>query len=79
MPSYDVTYYAILRLTGPLIKGDNIEFDLIASNVTDTTIISELNSLAGTLPTPTNSYAWTDYNYYINSQITSYMWYIDLP
>lgn len=81
MPSYDVTYYAHFKIDlGPLIKGDNIEFGSYPqSNVTDTTIISELNSLAGTLPTPTNSYAWTDYNYYINSQITSYMWYIDLP
>lgn len=46
--------------------------------VTKATIKSELNTLADTLPTSENSYKWTDYGYYMDGSIASYMWYIDL-
>ena len=49
------------------------------SIVTDTTLLSNLNSARGTLPTSANSRAWTSYGYYISSSsATSYMWYIDI-
>ena len=48
------------------------------TKVTDNTLISELNTLAGTKPTSTNSYNWNDYNYYISSTITSFMFYQDV-
>jgi len=49
------------------------------TKVTDTTIINSLKSLAGTLPTASNSQKWTSYKYYIEgSNTTDYMWYIDI-
>ena len=48
------------------------------TKVTDNTLISELNTLGGTLPTSSNRYNWTDYNYYISSSVTSYMYYQDI-
>jgi len=48
------------------------------SKVTDATLLSTLNAASGTLPTSTNSQAWTDYGYYINGSVSSYMWYIDI-
>ena len=45
--------------------------------ITDNLILSHLNTMAGTLPTSTNNYAWTDYKYYQNGSIQKYMWYID--
>lgn len=48
------------------------------SQVTDTTLISTLDTGAGTLPTADNSQAWTDYGYYVNGNVSSYMWYIDM-
>ena len=48
------------------------------TKVTDNTLISELNTLAGTKPTSSKKYNWTDYNYYIESSITSYMYYQDI-
>ena len=47
------------------------------TKVTDSSLISSLNSLAGTLPTSSNSYSWTSYNYYIEGSVQNYMWYID--
>ena len=46
--------------------------------VTDNSLISELNTLAGNKPTSSNKYKWTDYNYYISSSVTSYMYYQDI-
>jgi hypothetical protein len=37
-----------------------------------------LNSKAGTLPTSSNSQAWTSYGYYIESSVKNFMWYIDV-
>lgn len=46
--------------------------------VTDKTLIIKLNELAGQIPTSTNLYKWTDYNYYIDDNVTSYMYYQDI-
>ncbi|MBQ7712585.1 MAG: InlB B-repeat-containing protein [Clostridia bacterium] len=46
--------------------------------VTDSSITSALCSLAGTLPTSSNSQAWSSYGYYLNGSVSNYMWYIDL-
>ena len=48
------------------------------SEVKDTALISTLNTLAGTLPTSSNSQAWTSYGYYISGSVQDYMWYIDV-
>ena len=48
------------------------------TEVTDSAIKSALNTSAGTLPTASNSQAWTSYGYYIGSITSTYMWYIDL-
>ncbi|OQA78954.1 MAG: hypothetical protein BWY30_00369 [Tenericutes bacterium ADurb.Bin239] len=48
------------------------------TKVTDTALISTLNTKAGTLPTADNAEAWTDYQYYIEGVVTSYMWYQDV-
>ena len=46
--------------------------------VTNESIILELNDKAGTLPTSSNNYNWTSYNYYNNGNIENFMWYIDI-
>ncbi len=49
------------------------------TKVTDSGLISQLNNLAGTLPTSLNSGKWTSYKYYIeNSNATDFMWYCDV-
>ncbi len=48
------------------------------TKVTDATLISSLNTTAGTLPTSSNTYNWTDYGYYIDGEASSYMYYIDI-
>lgn len=48
------------------------------SKVTDDSLISTLNGLAGDLPTPSNKQSWTDYGYYIESTVSSFMWYQDV-
>lgn len=48
------------------------------TKVDDTNLISELNTKAGDLPTSTNLGNWTDYNYYISNEVSSYMYYIDI-
>lgn len=48
------------------------------TKVTNSELISKLNALAGTLPTAENLQNWTDYNYYISSKITSFMYYQDI-
>ncbi len=63
----------------PITKGDTYQFGTYPqSKVTDTTLLSTLNTASGTLPTSANSQAWTDYGYYINGSVSSYMWYIDI-
>ena len=48
------------------------------SEVTDSSLKSTLNSKAGTLPTSSNSQAWTSYGYYISGNVENFMWYIDI-
>ncbi|MBQ7307024.1 MAG: hypothetical protein IJW82_00675, partial [Clostridia bacterium] len=48
------------------------------SKITTSSLITELTNKAGSLPTSSNSYFWTDSGYYIENNIESYMWYIDL-
>jgi uncharacterized repeat protein (TIGR02543 family) len=80
MPEYDVTYYAEFSATQPIIKGGTYYFGTYPqSKVTDATLLSTLNAASGTLPNSANSQAWTDYGYYINGSVSSYMWYIDVP
>ena len=48
------------------------------TRVTDDTLINNLNKMAGYKPNSTNKYNWTDYNYYISTSITSFMFYQDI-
>ena len=48
------------------------------TEVTDSTLISTLNSLAGALPTSEDSQNWMSYGYYINEKIENYTWYVDI-
>ena len=48
------------------------------TKVDDSTITSELNTLAGSLPTSSSLGKWTDYNYYESNEVSSYMYYIDI-
>lgn len=49
------------------------------SRVTATATLSALDSMAGTLPTSSNNYSWTNYNYYILGKNTdAFMWYKDV-
>ncbi|GEM_PF-2928125 len=48
------------------------------TKVTDRSLTSALDAAAGTLPTSSNSRAWTSYRYYNDGSISNYMWYIDL-
>ena len=59
--------------------GDKITFGSYPqSEVTDTTLISTLNTKAGTLPTSSDLQAWTSYGYYISGNVSNFMWYIDV-
>ena len=48
------------------------------TEVTDSATTTALNGMSGTLPTSSNSYGWTSYEYIINGDVTNFMWYIDL-
>jgi hypothetical protein len=49
------------------------------TKVTDSTLISTLNTAGGTLPTSANSQTWTSYGFYISSSnTTNFMWYKDI-
>lgn len=59
---------------------DYLEFGTYPqTEVGEETIIAALNGLAGELPTAENSQNWTSYDYYIDGDIQSFMWYIDRP
>lgn len=47
------------------------------TKVTEDDITTELNNMAGTLPTADNSANWTSYGYYIRGSVSNFMWYID--
>ncbi len=78
MPSHNVT------ITRKMIKvysrvGDTILFgEYPQSLVSDSTLETSLNDLAGTLPTSSYSRNWASYGYYISGNISNYMWYIDV-
>ncbi len=60
-------------------NGNTVYFGYYPQSLeSDSTIISNLNSKAGTLPTSDNSQAWTSYGYYENRNKSNYMWYIDI-
>lgn len=73
MPESSVSYYA---------KFINDIYTLGSypqTKVTDSTLISTLNTAGGTLPTSANSQTWTSYRYYISgSNATNFMWYQDV-
>ena len=46
--------------------------------VTESELVSGLNTIAGTLPTRENSEKWTSYEYYSGYSAQNYMWYIDV-
>ncbi len=48
------------------------------SLVTDSTLTSELDERAGTLPTSNYSGNWTSYEYYVSGYVSDYMWYQDI-
>ena len=48
------------------------------TKVTDDTLIATLTEKAGTLPTSSNLYKWTDYGYYISGSVSGFMYYIDI-
>lgn len=62
------------------ISGDYIYFgNYPQTQVTNSSIISTLNSMAGALPSDSNNQNWTSYGYYMSgSNSTAYMWYQDI-
>ncbi len=49
------------------------------THVTDNTLVGELKTAAGDVPTTSDSKGWTNYGYYISSSnATPYMWYKDI-
>lgn len=79
MPEYDTAYYAEFTDVFPNERGDTYILGTYPqTRVNDTDLKTTLNTLAGTLPSASNSQDWTDYGYYISGSVSSYMWYIDL-
>ena len=77
MPAYDLNitiyYKEYKRVNNKIYFGSYPQ-----TKVTDNELIVELNQLAGDLPTSTDLGSWTDYNYYISSKVTSFMYYQDI-
>lgn len=48
------------------------------TSVTNSSLITSLNSMSGTLPTPENNRKWIPYGYYVRNVTSNYMWYIDI-
>lgn len=78
VPSRDITISVSTQL--PYTVKDNKVYmgTYPQSLVTDADIVESLNLLAGNLPSANNLNKWTDYKYYINGSITSYMYYKDI-
>ncbi|MBE6588544.1 MAG: hypothetical protein E7643_00050 [Ruminococcaceae bacterium] len=78
--TYENGYCTLCSVKRPYDRnGNKITFGSYPqSEVTDDALKSTLNSKAGTLPTESNSQAWTSYGYYINSNVSNFMWYIDV-
>jgi|GEM_PF-1167965 len=79
MPACAITI-AITIITVPYAKDGNVVYfgSYPQTKVIDSMIESALNSQRGILPTASNSQSWTDYGYYINGSVRSYMWYKDV-
>ena len=79
MPEQNVSYYATFSTLLPLETGDIHLFGTYPQSlVTGGFFKSTLNTIVGTLPSSENSQLWTDYGYYINGEITSFLWCIDI-
>ncbi len=48
------------------------------TEVSDIELKGSLDTLAGELPTSSNSQLWTSYGYYMSGSVSNYMWYIDI-
>ncbi|MCR5113886.1 MAG: DUF6273 domain-containing protein, partial [Acholeplasmatales bacterium] len=75
------------KITGPTTATLNIDYSKLyfgtypqtkLDETIDATKISELNELAGDLPTSEDTKLWTDYNYIIQGNVSSYMYYQDI-
>ncbi len=58
--------------------GEYPQTEISDKNDTDSSLRNSLNMAAGSRPTGTNAGKWTDYNYYAEGSVRSYMWYIDV-
>ena len=60
-------------------KDDKVYFGSYPQTLeTDSNKLAELNKKINNLPTETNLNGWSDYGYYINSEETSFMFYLDI-
>ena len=67
------------ELKTPYRENNNIYFWYYPQTLeTNSKIIKKLNKKVGRLPEESNSYNWTSYNYYLNDNMSNYMWYIDI-
>jgi len=48
------------------------------TKITDSSLTTSLDQIAGTLPTSSNTQSWEDYGYYMAGNVESYMYYIDI-
>ena len=81
MPATNVTYEA--RYEFVYLKGNQkIYFGSYPQTLINETgspyLIAELNTKAGSLPTSSDLGNWTDYNYYVEGNVTSFMYYQDI-
>lgn len=78
--TYENGFCSVCGAKQPYVRdGDTIYFGSYPqTKVTDSALVSTLNSLAGTKPTSSNAQKWTGYGYYISGNITNFMWYIDV-
>ncbi len=65
-------------VSGPVEAGKFQFGSYPQSMVSESSLISTLNGEAGILPSSSDSQGWTDYGYYINGAVESFMWYIDV-
>ena len=61
------------------VDGDKVYFGSYPQSVvTDTDLTATLTAAAGPLPTEDDFGSWISYEYYLEGEISDYMWYIDL-
>lgn len=77
VPANDVT---IVITTSPYVRRNNkIYFGTYPqTKVNDVLLIDELNILAGDLPMVNDAKSWSEYNYYLDDNLTSFMYYQDI-